>query len=554
MQSRIFQILTACLLAAVVAGCGGGSTSAPPVDPTDPTPPPPSAASLAKTLDAEVTKLETLTGADDAEGSALKMAKDGAAKLATATTPAQTAIGTLTLASDGNSKVAMETAKAVLDAKVKLEMAVSEVTKARKAVVDAKAAVTDTDMLALLDRYIEDADEALKAAKGILDATGADSLAGYIKVVTGDDEDDPQTATDRGKSVADAVMAALKPTASDNGAPVRAPIGTTAPEASVDKDNKYEKDDRIGKTWAAIVGAANLTKRQVVEGAPTGAATRTADVVSIAGMKVTDVFGTAASLNDTTGVPTDTDTEGAETTTTATNDTTNYMGIPGVVICGGDDCKAKDGKLTGSWLFTPTAANTPKMWMKVGDAKVYSEETLFASYGHWLTVGTGATAGQVTVNRFATSTINEAGDWGDNSALDGTATYSGKAAGRSVHSVTNTDGKVLSSESGRFEANVKLTATFGAGTNAKLKGTVDGFTSSDNPGAVDPNWKVTLDEKEGVTGALFSDGVAKASGQAGVWSATSYGESGKRPTGIFGGFNAHFTDGHAAGAYATRKD
>ena len=28
---------------------------------------------------------------------------------------------------------------------------------------------------------------------------------------------------------------------------------------------------------------------------------------------------------------------------------------------------------------------------------------------------------------------------------------------------------------------------------------------------------------------------------------------GGRPTGIFGGFNAHFTDGHAAGAYATRK-
>ena len=26
----------------------------------------------------------------------------------------------------------------------------------------------------------------------------------------------------------------------------------------------------------------------------------------------------------------------------------------------------------------------------------------------------------------------------------------------------------------------------------------------------------------------------------------------QRPTGIFGAFNAHFSDGHAAGAYATR--
>ena len=48
-------------------------------------------------------------------------------------------------------------------------------------------------------------------------------------------------------------------------------------------------------------------------------------------------------------------------------------------------------------------------------------------------------------------------------------------------------------------------------------------------------------------------GTTTASGQDGQWSAQGYGEQMERPVGIFGGFNAHFTDGHAAGAYATRK-
>ena len=48
--------------------------------------------------------------------------------------------------------------------------------------------------------------------------------------------------------------------------------------------------------------------------------------------------------------------------------------------------------------------------------------------------------------------------------------------------------------------------------------------------------------------------VAQGTGLAGGWAATSYGEVGKRPTGIHGWFNAHFTDGAIAGVYATRED
>ena len=87
---------------------------------------------------------------------------------------------------------------------------------------------------------------------------------------------------------------------------------------------------------------------------------------------------------------------------------------------------------------------------------------------------------------------------------------------------------------------------------------------SDNPDAVDSDWTVTLVETEVASGAVAA-GVTTATGQDGTWSATSYGgfdddpattATGdiKRPEGIFGGFNAHFTDGHVAGAYATRND
>ena len=52
---------------------------------------------------------------------------------------------------------------------------------------------------------------------------------------------------------------------------------------------------------------------------------------------------------------------------------------------------------------------------------------------------------------------------------------------------------------------------------------------------------------------FFNHGTTTASGQNGVWTAQGYGPNGGRPEGFFGGFNAHFSDGHAAGAYATRK-
>ena len=109
------------------------------------------------------------------------------------------------------------------------------------------------------------------------------------------------------------------------------------------------------------------------------------------------------------------------------------------------------------------------------------------------------------------------------------------------------DGEITSIYSGAFTADVSLTATFHA-TAPMLGGTVDNFQGN----AVDPLWTVTFRRTDAPAGVVTA-GKTIASGSDGVWSANSYGAAAARPVGIFGGFNAHFKDGHAAGAYATRK-
>ena len=131
---------------------------------------------------------------------------------------------------------------------------------------------------------------------------------------------------------------------------------------------------------------------------------------------------------------------------------------------------------------------------------------------------------------------------------DTSATYSGDAVGMSLHK-TSVDGEITSIYSGAFTADVTLKAEFSATlADQLLGGIVDNFQGN----AVDPLWTVTL-ERKGVTTGDVTAGRTVASGRDGVWTAKSYGAADARPVGIFGGFNAHFSDGHAAGVYATRK-
>ena len=166
--------------------------------------------------------------------------------------------------------------------------------------------------------------------------------------------------------------------------------------------------------------------------------------------------------------------------------------------------------------------------------------------------------GDVTVNTYAGGGVVAGGDVvGTNTGglevttvntgadattlTDRSATYTGTAAGMSLHKEVDGDGVAVPGtlQSGAFTADVTLTAKFG--TAPTLGGYINGFEGY----AVDPGWKVTL-VQGAFTGATLEDGTTTTpNGQDGEWSAIGYGTSGARPTGIFGGFNAHFSDGHA---------
>ena len=548
------------------------------------------AAALSKetALRAKVGDLQPIAGAVDAAGSALMMAKKYAALIGTEK-------------SDGDSMVAMNNAAAVLKAQSDLKAAIDAAKMARKAAMDAKDALGedgDADVIDTLEAAIEDADTAIEAAEEILNG---DDLEMYVEMVTGDDEDDVKTAADKGMEVAEAVAMALGPTETEgdsttaNGAGLRvehvtlaadvnAPDNTRAATNPVAKANRYQatSHDPKSMTWAMLVGEDNVEMMPL--GATDGTTFTTGNAElpasSIADMVLISTATATATGNENDGV----------------NYAASYKGIPGTAICLGTDCKVEavanvgttgqDGfvdnsgnrKFAGSWYFTPH--NAMAIWKKdtddpatvgVDESGRYEQDNDIVTYGHWLVVDDGSTTadneGQVHVVTYAygPTTANTLG-WGEREA--GTpsseqAIYTGMAVGRSVHKVSDEDVAITEVHSGRFTATVSLTARFG--TAPMLGGTVSGF-ESDNPDAVDPDWTVTLKETASPGGVVAATaGVTEATGQDGTWSAASYGgvddDAGtanvnetKRPAGIFGGFNAHFTDGHVAGAYATRND
>ena len=296
--------------------------------------------------------------------------------------------------------------------------------------------------------------------------------------------------------------------------------------------NVVMMDDHTGKTWAEIVG--ETSKKRLGAGEM---GTREVDAASIAGMTLTAMIvqGDTPIIADGTQIP------------------ANYKGIGGTAFCQGSNCMVEVNgdvlKFTGSWYFTPESPMVYYFGTTTRDGTTYAPEIAYAQFGHWLTEVTG----DVTVHTFARRGGGAVANTGalvvvEDAMLDESATYEGTAAGMSLHKEVDGDGGVVPGtlQSGAFTADVTLTATFGA--SPLLGGYINGFEGN----AVDPDWKVTLVEGD-FGGATLAAGTTTASGQDGEWSATGYGAVGARPTGTFGGFNAHFTDGDAAGAYATRK-
>ena len=448
------------------------------------------------------------------------------------------------LAVGGESDLAEANAGKVLAAQVAATQAVAAAETARTRAINARAGAEalpadNADravLIAALTAVVAAADEVIAAATAIRDG-GA--LQAAVQAVTGTDAQTPGTPAQIGTDVANAVGAALS---DSGGTHTRVATRTTLPADDAVTSTVVTFDDARGMTWAGIVGEANLVDRRIATG---DSATKSVKAVSVAGMMLTDVF-------DASSIPQGLATAG-DGTQYGSDEGSNYKAIAGVIFCAGSDCEVEGtgaGRmLAGSWYFTPDSPEGSYVADTGTPAEDYVPELLYSRYGHWLTVDSN---GAVTVHLYSAPGASDTPDdfsLGVASGEPSTATYTGDAAGMSVHRTFDVDGGQTGIASGAFTADVRLTANFG--TSPTLEGRVENFRGS----AVDPSWTVELSEQAFGSGS-FSDGTTNDStddSYEGTWTATAYGDDDtKRPAGVYGVFDAYFPDGDVGGAYSAR--
>ena len=425
----------------------------------------------------------------DAQGARTdaETAGTAAADAVKAATAAQAKLGTLNAA--GDSMAEYTNAKAILDADAAAKQAVVNAEAAKTAAETAKTAAEALDadnahkasLIAALDAAIVVAEAQIKAATLSRDR---DDLEAAVDAVTGGENADPQgTPASLAKAVAMAVGEALGGMSTD--AAIRGEIvnevdNIPAPTVM----NVVRMNDSQGKTWAGIVGDKAMESRVGPD--------RTAVMIaSIDGMTAADVHAD----QDFTGTFMD----GQQITGA------NYKGIMGTAYCLSATCEVNAaGKLDKGWYFRP--ADSTEFYVKntddpetmeVDESKSYVPETLYAQFGHWLTMVEADGAMVVQVNRYATT----GGNTEDNLNLDkvvgkpDSATYNGDAAGMSLHKTVDTDGVVTSIYSGAFTADAELLLRFGDGNDITLGGTIDNFRTESAGMNVDPLWTVRAREK-----------------------------------------------------------
>ena len=242
-----------------------------------------------------------------------------------------------------------------------------------------------------------------------------------------------------------------------------------------------------------------------------------------------------------------------------------FDGAPGTIKCNGasgTNCTVTldgDGKIINvgaGWVFTPAAG-----------AMVDVPDANYLYYGFWLkkTEKDGATtynavqtfAGGEGINTFPTAAMVN---------VSGTASYEGAATGVYVKKTFTVDGMIDTATSGTFAANVGLMAYFGGDDVAinkqySIEGSVSGFALS---GGEQNEWSVNLKADFDSSENAFS-GTANGGGAEAAWNGTFYGDSVDTPdedddtnaklapAGMVGEFNAHFANGHVAGAFGAHR-
>ena len=204
--------------------------------------------------------------------------------------------------------------------------------------------------------------------------------------------------------------------------------------------------------------------------------------------------------------------------------TGTFDGVPGQFTCTGATCSVTadgDGDLTESdgWRFTPDAPNT---------ATVKDPDTAYAYFGWWLNMPKDNTAVH-DVEVFAGGTTDHAANV--TNEIEGTATYSGPAAGRYV-TKTYTAGVQTDAGVGQFTATANLTAQFGAAdAPGTIGGAVSGFMLDGNTSA---DWTVVLEDADltddaatfnGLSEVNFGGGLTDGATPAGTWQGSFYADA-----------------------------
>ncbi len=238
-------------------------------------------------------------------------------------------------------------------------------------------------------------------------------------------------------------------------------------------------------------------------------------------------------------------------------------GIDGTLYCdrsGG--CRTSDSGFFGEgWYFTPAVRSGRQSSLGGSDSAITRyedsdndgtyEAVSYLDYGMWLS---GDDDNLVLHRRIDLVGPSNTGglDFGTNTALAGSATYTGDAQGLSAR----TSGSRTAS--GHFTADVELTATFGE--PASITGTIDNFRPAAGQGSdhVNRNWSIDLLSPVPGTPSGRVAGLVTNTNGIGKWGWTAYGDQNQRPAGFFGDFNAEFQDngttvGAAAGLYHVEK-
>ena len=212
---------------------------------------------------------------------------------------------------------------------------------------------------------------------------------------------------------------------------------------------------------------------------------------------------------------------------------------------------------SNDWIFIPAS-----------DATVDVADTDYLHYGFWLqrTTDSDGVVEYDEVETFAGSSVDPSGSI---ASVEGTATYSGGAAGVYVKNVIPEDG-VRSSTSGHFTADAVLNVAFGGNDVAvndqnRLTGTINNFVLSggeantwsvDLQSDGDPNTDGVQADDDGVMAGTASGGVA---GMDGSFTATFHGSVAAvdgvvpQPSSVVGEFNSNFSNGAVAGAFGAAR-